>query len=244
MTAKRVCLLTGASGSLGLAFCRAYSARYSIIAVYHERLPLFPSQHLSYVDPLRVHATLPANENRVWAVQADLRDGEAAARVVEVAMSRFGGVDLLVNAAAKPYWGGFLDDGRLADSWRDQSDLAVGAPLRLIHQLCQASWRDHAEHNRRHRRHVINVSSTAGIFVYPSQGQSAYGASKAALNHMTVHLADELAVIGVRVNAVAPNSFPGIVSVEDVVRAIVDLDEGDVTGEVIVVDSEGTYALT
>src|SRR5215510_5183464 len=109
MTGKRVCLLTGASGALGTAFCRAYCARYSIIAVYHERLPLFPSQYLSYVDPLRVHAALPANENRVWAVQADLRNDEAVARVVEVAMGRFGGVDLLVNAAAKPYWGTFLD---------------------------------------------------------------------------------------------------------------------------------------
>jgi NAD(P)-dependent dehydrogenase (short-subunit alcohol dehydrogenase family) len=227
-----------------MAFCRAYSARYSIIAVYHQRLPRFPSQHLSYVDPLHVHAVLPANEHRVWAVQADLRNDDAIGRVVEIALSRFGQVDLLVNAAARSYWGSVLDDGRLVDSWQEQADLNVGAPLRLIRQLCRASWRDNVEDNRRYRHNVVNISSTAGVFVYPGQGQSMYGASKAALNHLTVHLADELSVIGVRVNAVAPNSFPSIVAVEDVARAVVDLDDGDLSGEVIVVDAEGTYALS
>jgi NAD(P)-dependent dehydrogenase (short-subunit alcohol dehydrogenase family) len=244
MNDKRVCLLTGASGALGMAFCRAYCPRYSIVAVYHRHLPQFPSQHLSYIDPLRLNAVLPANEHRVWAVQADLRREDTVERVVEVAMSRFGRVDLLVNAAAKSYWGGFLDDGGLVESWQEHADLNVGAPLRLTRQLCRALWRDHVEDNRRYRRHVVNISSTAGVFVYPGHGQSVYGASKAALNHVTVHLADELSVLGIRVNAVAPNSFPGIVSVEDVVRAIVDLDDRDASGEVVVVDAEGTYALT
>jgi NAD(P)-dependent dehydrogenase (short-subunit alcohol dehydrogenase family) len=243
MADKRVCVLTGASGSLGIAFCRAYCARYSIIAVYHNHLPRFPSQHLSYIDPLHLDAILPANEHRVYAVQADLRRADTVARVVEVAMSRFGRVDLLVNAAAASYWGPFLDGGDLVDSWQEQANLNVGAPLRLTRELCRISWKNHVEENRRYRRHVVNISSTAGVFVYPGLGQSVYGASKAALNHLTVHLADELSTIGIRVNAVAPNSFPGIVSVEDVARAVVDLDEAATSGQVVVVDADGTYAL-
>jgi NAD(P)-dependent dehydrogenase (short-subunit alcohol dehydrogenase family) len=243
MTGKRVCLYTGANGPLAMAFFRAYSTRYSIVAVYHDRLPPFPSQLLSYVDPLRVDAVLPANEHRVWAVQADLRSPGAAERVVEVAMSRFGRVDLLVNAAATSYWGSVLNDPRLVDSWPEQAELNVGVPLRLIRQLCLASWRGSADDNRPYRRNVVNVSSTAGVFVYPGQGQSAYGASKAALNHLTVSLADELSMIGIRVNAVAPDSFPGIVATENVARAVADLDDGNLSGEIIVVDAEGTYAL-
>lgn len=243
MTEKRVCLLTGASGSLGLAFCRAFSARYSIIGVYHQRLPQFPSQHLSYIDPLNVAAVLPANENRMWAIQADLRSEAEVARVVEVAMSRFGRIDLLVNAAGASYWGSVLDDDRLLGSWPDQFDVNVRAPLRLTRELCRAAWRNSADDNRRLRRNIINISSTAGVFIYPGQGQGVYGASKAALNHLTVQLADELSVVGIRVNAVAPNSFPGIVATEDVAGAIASLDDGDLNGEVVVVDAEGAYAL-
>lgn len=43
---------------------------------------------------------------------------------------------------------------------------------------------------------------------------------------------------GVRVNAIAPNTFPDIVSVESVVDGIVRLaDDRDVTGRVLAVDS-------
>src|SRR5579872_7203087 len=157
MTSKRVCLYTGANGPLAMAFFRAYSSRYSIVAVYHDRLPPFPSQLLSYIDPLRVDAALPANEHRLWAVQADLRSAGAAERVVELAMSRFGRVDLLVNAAAASYWGSVLNDPLLVDSWPGQADLNVGVPLRLIHQLCLVSWRGSTSDNRRHHRNVVNV---------------------------------------------------------------------------------------
>lgn len=242
-TSKRVCILTGASGPLGLAFCRAYCARYAFVCVYHRTLPRFPSQYLSYVDPLNVKADLPANVHRVWAVQADLRDEDSAARIVEVAMSRYGRVDLLVNAAAVSYRGSMLDDAYSADIWNDQSDINVGAPLRLTGELCQRAWRHQVLDNRRHRRHVVNISSTAGVHVYPGQRQSEYAASKAALIHASLQLSDELAMIGVRVNVIAPNAFPQIVAVEDVAQAVVDLDDGSATGEVVVVDSDGTYAL-
>lgn len=240
---KRTCLLTGASGRLGFEFCRTLAHEYHIVAVYHRQLPRFPSQHLSYVDPMHLDAALPANVHRVWAVQADLRNDADVSRVVDVALARLESVDVLINAAGASYWGPFLDERRVIDSWADQAAVNVLAPVRLAHELCMRGWKTSTEENRRHNRNVINVSSTAGVFAYPGQGQSAYAASKAALNHFTLHLADELAVLGVRVNAVAPNSFPGIVAVGDVVAAIRALDEGKSTGDIVVVDAEGTYAL-
>lgn len=240
---KRTCLLTGASGRLGLEFCRSLAHVYDIVAVYHHQLPRFPSQHLSYIDPVNLDATLPANEDRVWAVQADLRNDAQVSRVIDIALARLGGVDLLINAAGTSYWGPFLDERRVIDSWADQADVNILAPLRLTHELCTRVWIASTEENRRRNRNVINISSTAGVYVYPGQGQSAYAASKAALNHFTLHLADELAVLGVRVNAVAPNSFPGIVAVGDVVAAMRALDDGKATGDILVVDADGTYAL-
>ena len=56
--------------------------------------------------------------------------------------------------------------------------------------------------------------------MYPDLGQALYASSKAALNHLTYHLASELWDIGVRVNAVAPDTFPGRVSIDDIRTAV------------------------
>jgi NAD(P)-dependent dehydrogenase (short-subunit alcohol dehydrogenase family) len=240
---KRTCLLTGASGRLGTAFCRAYASRYDIVAVYHHHEPVFPSQLLEYVDPLDLTADLPANVHRVWAMRADLSSAEDVCRVVDVATARLGGVDLLVNAAVHSVWAGFLDGSTVLDSWAVQAAVNVEAPLRLVHELCTTTWRASDEENRLRRRNVVNLSSTAGIFAYPGQGQSVYAATKAALNHLTVHLADELRPVGIRVNAVAPDSFPSRVETATVAQAVVDLDSSLATGEIVVVDADGVRYL-
>lgn len=57
----------------------------------------------------------------------------------------------------------------------------------------------------RSNRNVVNLSSTAGLFVYPDLGQSVYAASKAALNHLTYHLASDFC--GFCVGALPPPLF-------------------------------------
>ncbi|MFE9451623.1 hypothetical protein [Streptomyces sp. NPDC006739] len=100
------------SGRLGLAFCHALAHRYRIVTVHHDRPTLFPSQHPSYTNSLKLGARLPANEHRIWSV-----DAQAVEHVVEVTLARPGTVDLLVNAAGTSYRGSFLDERRLIDSW-------------------------------------------------------------------------------------------------------------------------------
>jgi len=55
---KRVCLLTGASGTLGTAFCHALMGDYDIVGVYCNRAPDVPSQLQGLVDPLPSAATV------------------------------------------------------------------------------------------------------------------------------------------------------------------------------------------
>src|SRR5205814_8666045 len=49
---------------------------------------------------------------------------------------------------------------------------------------------------------IVNITSLSGLRA--SALRIAYGTSKAALAHLTKHLALELSVLGIRVNAVAP----------------------------------------
>lgn len=117
---------------------------------------------------------------------------------------------------------------------------------------------------------IINISSTYGI--KPAPGHSVYGASKAALEHLTRSWALELAEHGIRVNAVAPGpteseallrmglSDEQVVAIKDEERRLIPLrrrgevedvvpwvvaladPRGWVTGQVIGVD--GGYVLT
>ncbi|MEU8895319.1 SDR family NAD(P)-dependent oxidoreductase [Nocardia sp. NPDC048505] len=234
---RRVCLLTGAGGTLGSEFCRRLYTDYDIVAVHRERVPPAPSQHEWFIDPFAPASPVPENDARVHLIRADLTAPGAIERVVDLALARFGRVDLLVNNAsyAGYHTNGLVDgDAALAD-FGATFGTNVEVPLRMSVRLAQRAWLHDAERNRARNRNVVNVSCASGAEVY-SGGQALYSASKAALNHLTRHLAREFTEFGVRVNAIAPNTFPGVTPVENVLRAIYELDSGAMTGGVFDVD--------
>jgi NAD(P)-dependent dehydrogenase (short-subunit alcohol dehydrogenase family) len=234
-----VCLLTGAGGTLGNAFCKEYSGQYDIVAVCRRRAPIAASQDEWFVDPLAPDADVPENDRRVYVVYADLEQDGEVERVVDIALARHGRVDLLVNNAAYSLWHrhGFVDGDVLLDSLDRHMTMNVGVPLRFATRLAQRFWMQRDLDNRAHNRNIVNVSSVAATRVYPG-GQGVYAASKAALNQLTRHLAAEFGVFGVRANALAPNSFPSIVGTASVAKAIARLDSDTVTGKVLVLDAE------
>jgi NAD(P)-dependent dehydrogenase (short-subunit alcohol dehydrogenase family) len=236
---KRVCLLTGAGGRLGEMFCRMFGERYEIAAVFRRSHPKVPSQLQWLVDPLMPRAPVPDNKSAVFAIQADLRQESDLHRVVEVALARFGRIDILVNAAAYSRWAPMLDGDELYRSFHEQMDVNVFVPLRLSALVAHKFWKNREIENRHANRCIVNVSSTAGLYIYPDQGQSAYSASKAALNYMTMHMAHEFGAIGVHVNALAPNSFPRLIPTEAASDAVMRLAETDVTGKILILDTNG-----
>jgi NAD(P)-dependent dehydrogenase (short-subunit alcohol dehydrogenase family) len=237
-TSRRVCVLTGASGHLGAAFCARYRRRYDIVAVCGSRLPAAPDQHSRYVDPLKPDASSSAAAPPVFTIQTDLTADREITRVVEVALARFGRVDLLVNAAVHSVWAPIVESEALLASMRHQFETNVAVPLQLSAEIAAAFWRDRREENLAANRNIVNVSSIAGVHVYPEQGQSVYAASKAALNMLTRHMAIEFAAFGVRVNAVAPDSFPGRIATECVTDCITAFDDGDENGDIAVLQQE------
>ncbi|HZS22033.1 MAG TPA: SDR family oxidoreductase [Pseudonocardiaceae bacterium] len=211
----RVCLLTGASGLLGTHFINQYADRYAIIACQHE---------------VGIRAS-----GATRTITADLRDYAAVTAMVITAANAMGRIDLVVNAAAVSLrrW----HDPRTALAhYVDVMAVNVAGTAWVTAAVAAICWQ---EPDEKARRSVVNVSSTSGHEVYDGEHDLAYPASKAAVNMLTVHQAGELEAFGVRVNAVAPTSFPRLIPVGRVTEAIVSLDEGDETGRILIIGREG-----
>jgi NAD(P)-dependent dehydrogenase (short-subunit alcohol dehydrogenase family) len=197
---KRVCLLTGASGSLGNAFIERYASQYRIFAVHHRNAIAFATQDQQFVDPLQPQREIQANGHAVYAIRADLSKRHEIDRVVAEVAALFERVDLLINAAAVRYFSPLLKPGAL--DWTESLfEINLQAPLRLSVGGAQALWRSNPEENLRLNRFWD---------------------------------------IGVRVNAIAPNTFPGIVPTGRVLEAIAAFDAGSQTGEVLRLDAPQT----
>ena len=134
-------------------------------------------------------------------------------------------------------------DGALLDSVDRHFDVNVRAPLAITAEVARQFWIGREKENAAANRNVINVSSTAGARVYPGYGQSVYAASKAALNHLTRHMAAELEPHGVRVNALAPTSFPAIVPTYVVADALARLDAATGSGGILMLEAAGETLL-
>lgn len=71
---------------------------------------------------------------------------------------------------------------------------------------------------------IINTSSPSGL--YGNVGQTNYGAAKAALAGLTVILADELARLGITVNAIAPSALTQMTEgLDDYVARMAEIKE-------------------
>lgn len=236
---RPVCLLTGASGALGTEICQRWSDRYQIVGVWHDHAPRVPTQNQRVFDPLAPSAAQTDNGRPIHEFRADLTDSDQAERLVEHVLQRFGRVDLLINAAAYSRWLPAVDDPELITNADMSFAINVTAPLQLAVLLYRVHWAHDPAANRAANRSVINVSSTAGHYAYVGYGQGLYSASKAALGLLTAHLAAELRIAGVRVNAVAPDSFPYRVGVDLVIDRMAELAASSVSGQILLIEPAG-----
>lgn len=232
---RRVCLLTGAGGLLGSAICTQWQELYSIVAVCKSRMPPVNSQLCRVVDPL---APSESPNSDVFIVKADLLKDEQLEHCVEIALARYGRIDLLINNAVCLVLDSLVESDYLIDTASEQFETNVIVPLKLSKIIARKFWqKEGKERNREKNRHIINVSSISGFKVYENMGQSIYAATKAALNQATLHMASEFSRFGVRVNAVAPTSFPAIIPTEAVVEHMRKLDSSTDSGRILCVDA-------
>ena len=189
---NKVALVTGGGTGIGKAIVEGLAAKGAKVVVTGRR-----------EAPLA--ALAEAYPEQVAYVTADVAKAGDPRRAVDFAVERFGGIDLLVNNAAvhvsKP----------LVET--TDEDLAWIFGVNVIGLL--AVTREAVPHLVARQGSVVNVGSVASAGGLA--GYSAYGTSKAAVDHLTRVLAKELGPQGVRVNAVASG-----MTVTDMAQPILD----------------------
>ena len=189
-----VAIVTGSSRGLGLASARALLAegcRVCICARGEDRLN-------QAADELREEAGSEDDE-RVFAIAADLTQVVGVETVVRETVNRFGALDILVNNVGRAGGGGLLEASD--DDW-------VSAFEDTLYPAIRAS-RLAVPHMRERGGGVILI--IASIWGRESGGRMTYNAVKAAEISLAKTLARQLAPDNIRVNSVAPGSisFPG-----------------------------------
>lgn len=179
-------LITGGDSGIGRAVALAFAREGADVA-------------FTYMAPEREDADavlelVTAAGQRALAIEAELRDADACQNIVDLTVSEFGGLDIVVNNAAYQY----ARCSGIEDLDEERVDRVLQTNLKSVFLVTAAA----TPHLRESKGNIINVSSIQAF--EPSQSLIDYAATKAALNNFTVNLAAELGPDGVRVNAVAP----------------------------------------
>ena len=180
--------ITGGTSGLGLALVREWLGRSARVA--------FVARHREDVERI-------AREHAVSGIVGDVAKKDDIHRIVMQILGRLGGLDVLVNSASSL---GPVPLAPLGDTDCEDLELALATnvlgPFRLTKALLGALT---ASAREGRGGVVLNVSSDAAITPYPRWG--AYGASKAALHHLSRIWQEELATEGVRVISLDPGDM-------------------------------------
>jgi NAD(P)-dependent dehydrogenase (short-subunit alcohol dehydrogenase family) len=231
--------LTGASGTLGLKLCEELQKTHAIAAVHFRHGLSVATQNQHFFDPLNPNETIVQEVCEVHAIEADLSNDLDLQRIIEITLARFRRIDLLINAAGCFVARSLIYDEQSMESAERQFRINVFAPLKLMKIAFDRFWRNRRRENALRNRNIINISSLAGVDIFVDRGQAIYGASKAALNFLTCSLAKEVQGIGLRLNAVAPDSFSCPATLSRVVDVIKRIDSSSMDGKVVTVDANG-----
>ncbi|MFI7702884.1 SDR family NAD(P)-dependent oxidoreductase [Nonomuraea sp. NPDC049480] len=146
---------------------------------------------------------------------ADVRRADEMRGLVDLAVTRFGGLDVVVTCA------GVQRYGTVEDTPEDVWDEVLDINLKGVYLACKAAI---PELRARGGGSIVIMSS---VQAFSSQAQvAAYTASKAALNGLTRAMALDHAADGIRVNVVCPGSVD-----TPMLRWAADLWRGDLSQE-------------
>ena len=177
----RVWLITGASSGIGRALATAVLDRGErVVATARERdrVAEFERRH----------------PGRALAASLDVADADQARATIDAAVGAFGRIDVVVNNAGYGLFGALeeLADDELRRQFETNVFGALNVTRAALPQL-----------RRQRRGHIVQMSSLEGV-APALAGESAYAATKFAVEGLCEALAREVGHLGVRVTIVEP----------------------------------------
>jgi len=181
-------LVTGAGAGIGQAVARLFLATGATVFAHAGR------------RAATIEAVFGPNvaPTRAFVIAADFAEAGAAAGVVNEAVARMGGLDILINNA-----GTMIGRIPLAETAGDAWHQVVDLNARSVVEACAAAVPHLKAGQAPAIVNTVSISARTG----GSPGSSLYSAAKAFVATHTRALARELAPSGIRVNAVSPGTI-------------------------------------
>lgn len=179
---RKVAIVTGASRGIGAAVAQRLAKEgFAVVVNYAGRAG----------EAEQIIGMIEAAGGKALAVQADVSDATAVARLFDETEAAFGGIDVLVNNA------GIMRLAPMADADDALIDSQIAVNLKgTVNTLRQAARR------LRDGGRIVNFSTSVVGLKLETYG--VYAATKAAVETLTGILAKELRGRNITVNAVAP----------------------------------------
>jgi NAD(P)-dependent dehydrogenase (short-subunit alcohol dehydrogenase family) len=189
MTARlagKVCVITGTGGSIGRATALAFAREGASVVGCDVTV----EAAVATVD--MVHA---AGGQMVSLHPCQLNDPSQCAGLVDLAVSEFGGIEVLFNLVARSHF------SRLEAFTDEDWDAARRDEVDLVFYLTRAAW----PHLKKAGNGVVlNMASLNGSLSFKLLASLAHTTNKSAIIGMTRQLAMEGGEHGIRVNSVSP----------------------------------------
>ncbi|MDQ1165503.1 SDR family oxidoreductase [Flavobacterium sp. SORGH_AS_0622] len=180
----RKALITGGDSGMGRAAAIAYAREGADVAINY-----FPTEE---EDAREVIQLIKAEGRKAVAIPGDLRDEAFCKSLVEKAVKELGGLDIVVNNAARQQTNAsILDISTEEFDWTMKTN--IYAPFWIIKAALP------------HLQAGASIIGTSSVQAYaPSEDLYDYAQTKAATTNYIKSLAKQLGPKGIRVNGVAP----------------------------------------
>ncbi len=180
MDNQPIALITGATSGIGEATARILAKNHNLILCgrREERLAKLAEEL----------------ETSVTTLSFDVRERKAVFESIESLPSEWKEIDVLVNNAGNAHGLDLINEGN-PDDWDAMMDINVKGLLYVSKAIIPGMV-------ARKRGHIVNISSLAGLEVYPKG--NVYCASKHAVDALTKGMRLDLNAHGIKVTSVNP----------------------------------------
>lgn len=177
---KPIALITGATSGIGEATARLIAKDYNLI-VCGRRTE-------------RLESLARDLENEVLTLSFDISDRDSVFDAINSLSEKWRKVDVLINNAGNAHGLDPIHEGNV-DDWDAMMDINVKGLLYVSKALIPGMV-------ERKKGHVVNISSIAGLEVYPKG--NVYCASKHAVDALTKGMRMDLNEFGIKVTSIDP----------------------------------------